>query len=122
MGINIGSVIGYIVCGYLMEYQGWHWAFGAAAVGMALGLIQYKKTLNKLELLKNEAKADEIPALPLGVLIAHTQGGIGYIIQQSLQNLLSKKGLEKEVVTFVSQVKVDPNDPKLKNLTNLIKS
>ena len=73
-----------------------------------------------LELLKNEAKADEIPALPLGVLIAHTQGGIGYIIQQSLQNLLSKKGLKKEVVTFVSQVKVDPNDPKLKNPTKFI--
>ncbi|MAX10420.1 MAG: carbamate kinase [Candidatus Marinimicrobia bacterium] len=73
-----------------------------------------------LELLKNEARADEIPALPLGVLIAHTQGGIGYIIQQSLQNLLSKKGLEKEVVTFVSQVKVDPNDPKLKNPTKFI--
>ena len=73
-----------------------------------------------LELLKNEAKADEIPALPLGVLIAHTQGGIGYIIQQSLQNLLSKKGLEKEVVTFISQVKVDPEDPKLKNPTKYI--
>lgn len=44
MGINIGSVIGYGVCGYLMENQGWHWAFGAAAIGMALGLIQYKIT------------------------------------------------------------------------------
>jgi carbamate kinase len=73
-----------------------------------------------LELLKNEAKADEIPALPLGVLIAHTQGGIGYIIQQSLQNLLSKKGVEKEVVTFISQVKVNPKDPKLKNPTKFI--
>ena len=51
--------------------------------------------IEKPLLLKNEAKADEIPALPLGVLIAHTQGGIGYIIQQSLQNLLSKKGLER---------------------------
>jgi POT family proton-dependent oligopeptide transporter len=51
MGINIGSVIGYAVCGYLMEDQenyGWHWAFGAAAVGMALGLIQYRSTLDKL--------------------------------------------------------------------------
>lgn len=73
-----------------------------------------------LELLKNEARADDIPALPLGVLIAHTQGGIGYIIQQSLQNLLSKKALKKEVVTFISQVKVDPNDPKLKNPTKFI--
>ncbi len=73
-----------------------------------------------LELLKNEAQTDEIPALPLGVLIAHTQGGVGYIIQQSLQNLLSKKALKKEVVTFISQVKVDPNDPKLKKPTKFI--
>ena len=51
MGINIGSVIGYGVCGYLMESDsfGWHWAFGAAAVGMGLGLIQYKRTLGDLE-------------------------------------------------------------------------
>lgn len=52
MGINLGSTLGYIICGYLMEDKenfGWHWAFGAAAVGMALGLLQYRKTLNKLE-------------------------------------------------------------------------
>ncbi|PCI53052.1 MAG: MFS transporter [Gammaproteobacteria bacterium] len=49
MGINIGSVIGYGVCGYLMENQGWHWAFGAAAVGMAIGLIQYKITTKNLD-------------------------------------------------------------------------
>ena len=51
MGINIGAVIGYSVCGYLMEDQenfGWHWAFGAAAVGMAIGLFQYRRTLDKL--------------------------------------------------------------------------
>ncbi|MGB1199102.1 MAG: peptide MFS transporter [Thalassotalea sp.] len=48
MGINLGSVIGYAVCGYLMENVGWHWAFGAAAVGMGLGLIQYKLTTPKL--------------------------------------------------------------------------
>ncbi len=49
MGINLGSVIGYAICGYLMENVGWHWAFGAAAVGMALGLIQYKMTTPKLQ-------------------------------------------------------------------------
>jgi POT family proton-dependent oligopeptide transporter len=48
MGINLGSFIGYGVCGYLMENVGWHWAFGAAAVGMALGLIQYKLTTPNL--------------------------------------------------------------------------
>ena len=49
MGINIGAVIGYGVCGYLMENQGWHWAFGAAAVGMIIGLIQYKITSPNLD-------------------------------------------------------------------------
>lgn len=49
MGINLGSFIGYIVCGYLSTAFGWHWAFGAAAVGMAIGLVQYRKTLGNLE-------------------------------------------------------------------------
>ncbi|MBU2871961.1 peptide MFS transporter [Colwellia sp. E2M01] len=64
MGINIGAVIGYSVCGYLMEDQenyGWHWAFGAAAVGMAFGLLHYRKTLATL----NGAGAK--PSFPLSV-------------------------------------------------------
>ncbi len=48
MGINVGSLIGYLVTGYLMTNVGWHWAFGAAAVGMAFGLIQYRITSGKL--------------------------------------------------------------------------
>lgn len=49
MGINIGSIIGYFITGYLQLHYGWHWAFGAAAVGMGLGLIMYRKTAYKLE-------------------------------------------------------------------------
>ena len=49
MGINIGSIIGYMVCGWLQIYMGYHWAFGAAAVGMGIGLIQFRLTLYKLE-------------------------------------------------------------------------
>ncbi len=50
MGINIGSVIGNGVCGWLAveEGFGYHWAFGAAAIGMGIGLIQYKITQHKL--------------------------------------------------------------------------
>jgi len=44
MGINIGSVIGYMVCGYLQVNYGYHYAFGAAAIGMGIGLVQYKLT------------------------------------------------------------------------------
>src|SRR4029453_12585684 len=41
MGINAGGLIGPLVTGWLQESQGFHWGFGAAAVGMALGLGIY---------------------------------------------------------------------------------
>jgi len=51
MGINIGSLIGYTVCGYLYQDEafGPHWAFGAAAIGMFFGLVQFKVTRNTLQ-------------------------------------------------------------------------
>lgn len=44
MGINIGATIAPLVCGYLGENVNWHYGFGAAGVGMLIGLIQYKAT------------------------------------------------------------------------------
>ena len=41
MGINLGGFLGPLVCGYLGEVVDWHLGFGAAGVGMVLGLIQY---------------------------------------------------------------------------------
>ena len=41
MSINIGSMLGFLVCGYLGEKVGWHWGFGAAGIGMLFGVIQY---------------------------------------------------------------------------------
>ena len=48
MSINIGSMLGYLVCGYLGEKVGWHWGFGAAGVGMTFGVIQYILTKSSL--------------------------------------------------------------------------
>ena len=48
MAINIGSVLGFFICGYLGENIGWHYGFGAAGIGMAFGLIQFIFTKNKL--------------------------------------------------------------------------
>lgn len=59
MGINIGSFIGYTVCGYLYESNGIHWAFGASAIGMALGLAYFWMTKDKLN------GAGAAPAAPL---------------------------------------------------------
>jgi POT family proton-dependent oligopeptide transporter len=41
-GINVGAMIGPLICGFLGEKVNWHLGFGAAGVGMVLGLIQYR--------------------------------------------------------------------------------
>lgn len=41
MGINLGAFIAPLICGYLGQKIGWHWGFGAAGVGMVLGLVTY---------------------------------------------------------------------------------
>ena len=41
MGINIGAILGGLVAGYLGENWGWHWGFGAAAVAMFFGLLNF---------------------------------------------------------------------------------
>ena len=47
MGINTGAFLGQLVTGFLGEKLGWHWGFGAAGVGMALGLIYFAATRGK---------------------------------------------------------------------------
>jgi len=61
-----------------------------------------------------------IPPLPLGVCVAGTQGTIGYMIQQSLQNALRKEKIDREVVTLVTQVRVDKDDPSIAHPTKFI--
>jgi POT family proton-dependent oligopeptide transporter len=41
MGINTGAFIAPLICGYLGQRVDWHMGFGAAGVGMTIGLIQY---------------------------------------------------------------------------------
>ena len=72
------------------------------------------------ELARNEIASNVIPPLPLGILVANTQGAIGYMIQQSLQNCIYNEKSEREVVSFVSQMKVDVNDPSIKKVSKFI--
>jgi carbamate kinase len=71
-------------------------------------------------LLRNEMARHLVPPLPLGVLVAATEGWIGYMVQQSLQNALRRAGVERKVVTLVTQVLVDPADPELARPTKPI--
>ncbi len=71
-------------------------------------------------LVRNELARDLVEPLPLGVLVAATAGWIGYMLQQSLQNGLAQAGLDRPVVTVVTQTLIDGADPRLKQPTKPI--
>jgi POT family proton-dependent oligopeptide transporter len=48
MGVNLGAALGPMVCGWLAKSMGWRWGFGAAGVGMVLGLTQFRLTRRAL--------------------------------------------------------------------------
>lgn len=68
-----------------------------------------------VHLIRNEAGSAQVPPATLNVIVADTQGSIGYMLQQCLQNALLKAGVKKDVVTVVTQVEVDPKDPQMVN-------
>ena len=72
------------------------------------------------EMSRNEISMDKIPPLPLNVLVANTQGAMGYMIQQSLQNALYAINSKREVVSIISQMKVDSNDPAINKPSKFI--
>jgi carbamate kinase len=66
------------------------------------------------ELARNELAADLVEPLPLGVLVAGTAGWMGYMIQQSLQNALERAGVQRSVVTLITQTLCHADDPDLR--------
>ncbi|MDY6801770.1 MAG: carbamate kinase [Bacteroidota bacterium] len=68
-------------------------------------------------LMRNDAGEHmyQIPQMPLDVCVADSQGGIGYMIERMLRNVLKKHNIQKEVVTLVTCVQVDKDDPAFKD-------
>lgn len=64
--------------------------------------------------IQNEVASASTPAMPFDVCGAMSQGMIGYHIQQGLSKVLRHRGVNKNVVTIVTQVVVDKDDPKFK--------
>lgn len=60
---------------------------------------------------RSDLAAHELHEVPLDVCGADTQGAIGYLLQQNLFNDFERMGIDKGVVTVVTQVEVDPDDP-----------
>ena len=67
-------------------------------------------------LLQHEAgfKIFGIPKMPMDICVAETQGSIGYMIEQQLHNVLLERGIKKNIVTLITQVIVDKEDPAFK--------
>ena len=64
---------------------------------------------------RNELAAPEVHTTPLDIIGADTQGSIGYMLQQALRNELYSRGIRKPVVSVVTQVLVDKDDPGFQN-------
>ncbi|KPU46337.1 carbamate kinase 1 [Oxobacter pfennigii] len=66
-------------------------------------------------LIQNGSATERVPAMPLYICGAQSQGLIGYMIQQQLVNKFQEMGIEKSVVTLVTQMVVDKEDAAFKN-------
>ncbi|MFO7670519.1 MAG: carbamate kinase [Bacteroidales bacterium] len=66
-------------------------------------------------LMRNDAGESvyQIPQMPLDICVADSQGGIGYMIERMLRNVLHKHNLERNIVTLVTMVMVREDDPAL---------
>lgn len=70
-------------------------------------------------LLANTAghKVYGLPDMPLDVAVAYSQGFIGYIIEQQLRNVMMANDMDRDIITIITQVLVDKDDPAFKNPT-----
>ena len=75
-------------------------------------------------LMKNDAGEHQynIPQMPLDVCVADSQGEIGYMLERSLRNVLRENNIDREIVTLITQVVVDKNDPAFDNPTKRVGS
>lgn len=73
-------------------------------------------------LMRNDAGEQNyhIPQMPIDICVADTQGGIGYMIERMMRNVLHKHNIDKEIVTLVTAVVVEECDPAFQNPTKRV--
>jgi len=64
---------------------------------------------------RNELAAHEVHTTPLSLIVADTQGAIGYMLQQALNNEFYQRNIPKKAITLITQVRVNENDPAFAN-------
>ena len=71
---------------------------------------------------RNELAAPEVHPTPLDLIVADTQGSIGFMLQQALNNEFHQRAIDRQCITLVTQVLVDADDPAFANPTKPIGS
>jgi POT family proton-dependent oligopeptide transporter len=102
MGINIGGFLGPLVCGYLGEAVDWHLGFGAAGVGMVLGLIQYSlggRHLGTAGQLRPEMREPAARSAASRALIRTLEGVVGLALIAAVLQTIG--AIELSLVGFV---------------------
>ena len=96
------------VCAHLVEIirAGWQLVL-THGNGPVVGNILYRMART----------AAELPPMPMDVCVAHSQGGMGYMLQQSFANVLQDQGLDIVVSCIVTEVEVDAADPAFEHPT-----
>lgn len=68
-------------------------------------------------LMRQALTRDRIAPMPLDICVAHSQGGIAYLLMQAIENALREADSERHVACLLTQVEVDPEDPSFSNPT-----
>ncbi|MEA2988057.1 MAG: proton-dependent oligopeptide transporter, family, partial [Alphaproteobacteria bacterium] len=88
VGINLGAFLAPLVCGTLGEEVGWHYGFGAAGVGMLIGLATYLYALQSYSLPPDELHKAKAAGLPTQPLTSPEWKAIGALLLLFLPNTL----------------------------------
>ena len=92
LGINLGALLGPLITGLLQTSLGFHWGFGAAAVGMAIGLIQYSFGRRALPDAAR-AVADPLPRNRYAVMAGIAASGIAVVVALVLLGVIRADNL-----------------------------
>jgi carbamate kinase len=90
---------------------------GLVERGVAVVLTHGNGPLVGRILLQQEAAAPQVPPMPMDVCGAESQGQIGYLLAQALDNALRARGLPQRVFPMITQVVVDGRDPAFRRPT-----
>jgi proton-dependent oligopeptide transporter, POT family len=75
MGVNLGAALGPLICGWLATTYGWHYGFGAAAIGMVLGLVVFRFTRSALSHAGTKRTDDKRLSLMEKIILVAGLGG-----------------------------------------------